>query len=404
MNLAHARIIYFKELTEALRDRRTLISAILIPMIMFPVLMLGFGGMASHSLRKVQQEGSSVMVLAGEHSPALVEVLRKSPGLHLVPAAKDFQPRIEQKKLRAAIEIPPNFDARLQAGNSEIPELKIYFYAGETRSYFAVRTLQRILRDYSDQIVSQRLTKQGLSTNILIPFKTQEENVVSAEKVGGNAVGGIIPYMIIFLCFVGAMAPAMDLTAGEKERGTIETILATPVDRTDLVFGKFLLVLTTSVITSIISLASFAMTFALPFQWAQEVSRMGPRGVPFDLSFLGIFAVFCLVFPVAVMFSAGLLAICSIAKTSKEAQSYVSPLLMLAIMPAMGAMLPGFDLNLKWAFAPILNVSLVSKEVLTGVYQWGLIGVVFLSSCFYAALALITAILLFRRESVLFRS
>ena len=92
-----------------------------------------------------------------------------------------------------------------------------------------------LLREYSDKVVGTRLEAKGLSHDTLKPFKTDVENVAPPEKVTGSVLGGLIPYMIIFLCFVGAVTPAIDLTAGEKERGTMETILVTPISRSDLV-------------------------------------------------------------------------------------------------------------------------------------------------------------------------
>jgi sodium transport system permease protein len=132
------------------------------------------------------------------------------------------------------------------------------------------------------------------------------------------------------------------------------------------------------------------------------MSKGGP--LPFDLSPLGIVGVFILVFPLAVTFAAGQLAIASYARNYREAQTYISPLMMVVILPAMVALLPGFDLDLKMALIPIVNVSLVSKEILSGTFHWGLISIVFVSSCLYAIAALAAAVAAFKSESVLFRT
>ena len=225
--------------------------------------------------------------------------------------------------------------------------------------------------------------------------------MAAPAKVGGNVIGGLFPYLIIFLCFMGALAPAIDLTAGEKERGTIETILASPVSRLDLVLGKFLMVFTASIVTAVVSLTSFALTFTLPFLAARDIAKKSQ--IPFDISVTGVAAVVLMMLPLAVMFAAGLMTIALWSKTTKEAHSYASPLMLVVLMPAMAAMVPGFDLNAKLALVPVLNVSLVSKEVLTGNYPWLLIGLVFASSCAYATAALSLAVAAFKHESVLFR-
>ncbi len=409
MRLTNIAIVYRKELLDSLRDRRTLISMVVVPILLFPLMTIGFGALAATLLRKAEKEASTIMLLGAENAPALAERIRKAAGFEVVPSAADYVARINDKKLRAAVEFPPGFEARVRSASSlpdarERPAIKIYHYAGEIRSQFAVRGLERILREYRDRVVKNRLSSRGVSPDVLDPFDSKQENVASPEKVGGTVLGGIIPYFIIILCLTGAMYPAMDLTAGEKERGTIETILASPVGRTELVAGKFLMVLTASLATAVLSLASFAATFSLPFAAMKELGRAGRSGLSFVISAKGVAAVFFMVMPLAVMFSAGLLALSLLARSYKEAQSYVSPLMIVVILPAIAALLPGVELNAKLALIPILNTSLVSKEILTGNYPWGMILLIFGSSCVYALAALAVAVAAFKRESVLFRT
>jgi sodium transport system permease protein len=388
--------VYRKELRDTLRDRRTLISMFVIPILLFPVLTAGFGALAAFLLQKAQQEGSNIMLLGAEHAPVLAEMLRQTEGLNVVPPSDDYVQQINDKKVRAAVEFPPGFETQLRDNAEPAPVLKIFYYQGELRSRIAVQSIRRVTNDYRDELIEQRLTREGLSAELLTPFQPEEENVASAEKVGGNLAGTILPYFIIILCMTGAIYPAMDLTAGEKERGTIETILASPVGRAELVLGKFLLVFTASVITAVLALSSFAVTLTLAGGFLQ---RMSSRDLPFAISIKSVAAVFIMILPLAVLFSAALIAIALLAKTSKGAQSYVQPLVLVVILPAIASMLPP-----KLALVPILNVSLVSKEIFTGNYQWSLIALIFGSSCVYAAAALFVAVRQFHREEVLFRT
>ncbi len=400
MNLNRIGIIYRKELIDALRDRRTIISTIVLPILMFPVLTLSFGFLAARSMQKVEREGSTIMLLGETNAPRLAEKLRAADGIKVVPPSGAYVALISDKKLRCALEFPPHFEDDVEANRQ--PGVKIYHFASEMRSQVAVRAVQKILRDYRDQVIETRLMESGLTKELLKPFASQEENVAAPEKVGGNVIGGLFPYLIIFLCFMGALAPAIDLTAGEKERGTIETILASPVSRLDLVVGKFLMVFTASIVTAVVSLTSFALTFTLPFLAAREIAKKSQ--IPFDISVTGVAAVLLMMLPLAVMFAAALMTIALWSKTTKEAHSYASPLMLLVLMPAMAAMVPGIDLNAKLALVPVLNVSLVSKEVLTGNYPWFMIALVFGSSCAYAVGALSLAVAAFKRETVLFRT
>ena len=402
MNLTSVGIIYRKELIDALRDRRTIISTIVLPILMFPLLTLGFGFVAGKSMQKVEREGSTIMLLGETNAPALARTIRQTDGIRVVAPSEDYAVLISEKKLRAAVEFPPNFEQETRMTSDKPPQVKIYNFEGETRSQVAVRNVQKVFDDYRKQLVAARLAESGLTKDVLKPFATREENVAAPEKVGGNVIGGLFPYLIIFLCFMGSLAPAIDLTAGEKERGTIETILASPASRLDLVVGKFLLVFTASIVTAVVSLSSFALTFSLPFLVAREFAKRNQ--VPFDISVRGVAWVFLMMLPLAVMFAAVLMAIGLFSKTTKEAHSYASPLMLLVLMPAMAAMVPGFDLNATLALIPVLNVSLLSKEVLTGNYPWLLILLVFASSWGYAAGALSLAVSAFERESVLFRT
>ena len=402
MNWPRIATVFRKELVDALRDRRTIISSLVIPILLFPVLILGFGAVATKAVRKMSRETSSIMLLGAEHAPALAGLLRTNQGFSIEPTRPDYAAAISDKKLRAAVEFPAGFEAALASPTTNPPQVKIYHYASEMRSEFALHSLREIIERYRNRIVKERLAAKGLTRDLLRPFEAIDENVASPEKVGGNLLGGLVPYMLILLCLIGAMNPAMDITAGEKERGTIETLLASPITRRDLVLGKFFMVLAVCLFTAIVSLVSYGITFSLPFFALKELSELGP--LKLDLSLASILFLFVLVVPLAVMFSALLLALSSFAKSYKEAQSYVAPLMVIVIFPAVAVMLPGIELNYGLALVPVLNVSLVCTEVLSGTYHWGLIFLVFTASSAYAIAALSATVYLFKQEAVLFRS
>jgi len=404
MRLRNVGIVYRKELIDQLRDRRTLISMIVIPILLFPVLGVGFTALAVKMLKRAQEEGHTVMVLGAEHGPALTEALGGAEGVRLVEPAADYASQIIDKNLRVAVEIPEGFEEQMKTPSGGMPEVKLYHFQGEVRSQLALVTVQNTVQKYRQQVIEERLTARNLDPGLLKPFEAKNENVAPPEKVGGTQLGAFIPYFIIILTLTGAMYPAMDLTAGEKERGTIETILASAVSRAELVFGKFLMVLTASAVTTVLSLASFAVTILFATGAASDALRQSPQKLTFVISTKAMAAVFFMVLPLAVTFAAALLAISLLAKSYKEAQSYISPLMIVVILPAIVSLLPGAELNAKLALVPVLNVSLVSKEILSGNYPWGMIALIFTSSCAYAAAALFVAVRTFQNESVLFRT
>ena len=411
MNWQNILTVYVKELKDSLRDRRTLLSMIIIPTLVMPALIFGMGKIASKVVSKARDEAPRVMILGGEDSPGVVEALRSAEKLRVVPASADWKEQISEKKIRGAVQLPAGFEESLASGKPDT--VVLFHYEGELKSTFAMSELERFFRDLRERTVAERLTQRSLPSTLIKPFDVRRENVAPPEKVGGNLFGGIVPYLIIILCFTGAMYPAMDLTAGEKERGTMETLLCSPVARVDLVLGKFLMVLTGSLGAMAMSMVSLGITAVLAGMLvtggrsapvtSQVAAADSGSAIPM-IDPVGLIGVIAMIFPVAVLFSAVLFTISLFAKSYKEAQSYVSPLLIVVLMPAMVGLLPGIELNVQLALVPILNLSLVCREMLSGVWHWNYIAIIFASSCLYAVGALLLSVRMFNREDVIFRS
>jgi sodium transport system permease protein len=401
VSLRNIGIVYRKELTEALRDSRTLISSILIPLFLFPVLTVGIGYAFVEVADQASHEASRIMVLGGADSPEVVQKLKDAANLRVVKPRADYVDLISNKKIRAAIDLPPGFQADVEHGSH--PEVKIYIFSGDLKSMLSATRIKEQLTEYRDSMVRDRLAAQHLPESLMKPFAVEQQNVVSEDRVAGESYGGLITYLVILMCMTGAMYPAMDLTAGEKERGTMETILSSPIKRTHLVMGKFFVVLTASLATATLSVLSMAGSFAVLAHYGKG------QGIGDDFPILTMhaqtaFAIFIMALPVAVLFSAVLMTISLFAKTFKEAQSYLTPMTFLVIVPAVAAVIPGIELTAKLALIPILNVGLLCKELVTGTYHWGYIGLIFGCTCVYAGIALFLAVKMFQRESVLFSS
>lgn len=401
MNLAAISVVYRKELTEWLRDRRTLISTVLVPLLAFPLLMVGITALATVMIGNAEKEIPKIMILGGDDSPELLERLHKLEKLEIVPYANNWKDQISNKEIRAAVEIPKGFQAQLLEGTA--PTINVYFYEGELKSSFGANHLQKAIEEYRDSVVKDRLAAKNLSAGILTPFEIKQQNVAPPEKVGGASIGGFIGYAVILLCLTGAMYPAIDLTAGEKERGTIETILSSPISRFDLVMGKFLLVFSASLVSAILSVTSMGTSFAI-LGHSHLMNSSGGQSLHLDLGLVSVVAVFFMALPLAFLFSAVLMTIALFAKTYKEAQSYLTPLTFLVVIPAVASVMPGVELTPKLALIPVLNTSLVCKEIITGTYHWNSIILIFSSTCVYAAAAIFLAVKMFQREDVLFRS
>jgi sodium transport system permease protein len=401
MNLHAISVVYRKELTEWLRDRRTLISTVLVPLLAFPILISGMISLSSVLIGSAKKEVPKIMIIHGEDSPGVVAALRANKELDIVPYADNWKDQISNKEIRAAVEIPDGFEAALEKGTSET--VKIDFYEGEIKSSFGADHVESSLKTYRDDLVKKRLEAKNLPASIISPFDIKQQNVAPPEKVGGASIGSFIGYMVIILSMTGAIYPAIDLTAGEKERGTMETILSSPVSRLDLVLGKFLLVFSASLTTAILSVTSMGLSFAYMGHRISS-SDAASSGIHMNLGLTSVVAVFLMALPLSILFSAALMTIALFAKTYKEAQSYLTPMTFVVVIPAVASVLPGVELTPKLALIPILNTSLICKEIITGTYHWDSIAIIFASTCVYAAAAIFLAVKTFQRESVLFRS
>jgi sodium transport system permease protein len=396
--------IYAKELRDSLRDRRTLISMIVIPTFIMPALIIGAGRIASSVVRKARAEIPRIMVIGGADSPGIRAEIESTGKFRIVPTSPDWKTLISDKKIRAAVEIPPGFERALDSGSA--PAITLYNYQGELKSSLAEEELGSFFARLRSRTTIRLLAARGLPATYARPFEVVHANVAPPEKVGGNLLGGIVPYFIVIICLMGAMYPAMDVTAGEKERGTLETLLCSPVSRTYIVLGKFLMVLTgslTAVVLSLVSLGGSILVVGMTVGGGLGgQSASAQSGLAIDP--LGILGVLAMVLPVSVLFSAIVFSISLFAKSVKEAGSYLTPLAFIVILPCSMGLIPGIELNYRLALFPIVNISLVCKEMLSGVWHWGYIAVIFGSTAVYAAAALALAVGMFRREGVIFRT
>ncbi len=399
-------VVYHKELTDVIRDRRTLFSMILLPIILIPLIGGGLGGMMGSQIKKLEERNFTICLIGGGSAPELAGYLEAKEQFQVISAEFDSGLAVELLKDKAAlavIRVPVGFDRRLREffrGESEAPALEVFYDESEIESDVATGRLRGALSEYRMKMVSAELERLNLRGDITEPFTIEAVNTATEEEMGGFIASMMLPLMLILLSITGAMYPAIDLTAGEKERGTLETLLVSPVGRGEMVLGKFLTVMTTSLVTTCLVLLSTVFTISGGLTFG---SAMGENaGISFN--FIHIAGALVMVTPLTAFFSALLLTIALFAKSYKEAQSYISPLMLAVILPAMVSILPGIELSPKLLLIPVLNVAMMLKEALLGRYDMSMIAITFMSSAVYAGIAIWIAFRQFHRESVLFRT
>jgi sodium transport system permease protein len=398
--------IFRKELIDTLRDRRTLIFMLLVPLVAIPGLMTVASKLMMGQMTKAMEERSKVVVEGAQYLPDdLRDSLFAAQRLDVIDASTykgntdNFKDEVRSGSISAYLVIPEAFDRAIEFESPT--DVEIYYDEAEVSSGFAVDKINDILNPYKNSIVAGRLRSRDISTDILMPFAVKELNVASARKVAGKMMGGILPYIVILMCFMGAMYPAIDLAAGEKERGTLETLLVSPASRGEFVVGKYLVILTTAVVAALLALAS--LTFSLNYIVGDFPAKaMEKLAISFD--FNTVLLILMIVIPLAGIFAAVLLSVSIFAKSFKEAQSYIGGLNMLIILPAFVSILPGIEINFTVALIPVVNISLIIKEAISGSIEWKYVFTAFFSTVALAGITLYLAKEWFKRESVLFRT
>ncbi len=306
---------------------------------------------------------------------------------------------VRTEVIAAAVEFPSDAKAKLASGDTAC--VTIHYLDSSDRSSMAYKSLKRLLGAMDKQITTQRLHDRLLPAGLAQPLK------IKGERLPGPGIliklmSQLLPYMILIFAFLGALYPAIDLGAGEKERGTLETLLVAPVSRLSLVLGKFGVILLAAVVSALLATVSLAASLQVGF--LADLSLIS--GSEFSFSLLEVLITLAMILPVACIFSALLLALSIFAKSFKEGQSYAGPLQMIVIMPAFASLLPGVKLDWVMAAIPVVNVSLALKEIFTGNLDqhWGHVGLIFASTTVVAGLLLWFATWWFRREEVLFRT
>ena len=403
MRIRTVETIFKKEMTDTLRDRRTLIFMLAVPIAAIPLLLIVISNLMTGQIEKEMERTSMVLVQGMEFLPDdLRGDLNGAESFTIEPDANsdlnDMIERVKSGEVDALMVVPRSFDKAIALESPT--EIEIFYDEAEIRSGFAVDRLDSILASFRKATISARLQQHEISEDVIKPFDITSRNVASMKKVAGETIGAMLPYLIIIMCFMGAMYPAIDLAAGEKERGTLETLLVSPASRGEFVVGKYLVILSTGTVAALLSMVS--LTFSLNYM-ASGIMKFTGEILSIDFDLATVILVFMIVLPLAGIFSAILLSVSIFARSFKEAQSYITALNMFIILPAFVSLLPGVELDYKIALIPVVNVSMIIKEAVSGSVQWNYVIATFVSTNVLAAALLYLAKKWFERESVLFR-
>ncbi len=436
------RRLMLKELRETLRDRRTIVTLLLMPLLVYPALSLVFKTYLLSNLDLLGGDEPIELIIAysGDTSDDDIGIALGMMAAGIEQSTKLEQRKQQSEKQKRASNLPgealdssngklgepkrrfvkfsehkryfisPNdvtqtLESRVESGMAdvgvflsrknrqewEIGEIRIVA-RNDQISQLAKSYLEGRLETLNDFDLRRRLNRIGQPVGPLLPF---EESIVGPveDQSGSFPLASLVPLILVMMTITGAVYPAIDLTAGERERGTLETLMAAPVPRFGILFSKFTAVLTVAVLTAVLNLIGMFATV-----WAFQLDKQFGIGV-FNISVM--FQVLLLLILFAAFFSALLLAVTSFAKSFKEAQVYLIPIILFSLGPGLMAMAPGMSLNGVYSVVPMINILLLARDVILNEVQLIPAIVTVASTLFYSYLALRWAAWIFGSDGIL---
>jgi len=392
-------VVFWKELREVLRDRRVIFSTVVSPLLLTPMLLWGIGVMVRQREESARKVVIPMAVVAPRGGDELLTALEEGGfAVQRVTDRQQAEARLRNRQVKAVVLLEEQFDEKLH--NESTARVTVLFDPLNDSSRDAVQRLRALTDRLSAEWVQRRLARRFIGAEFTQPLAVVAQAIQTENPTGNLVLSIILPYVIVLSAFFGAVSPAFDLIAGEKERGTIETLLATPVSRRQIVWGKFLAVAAVCMVAAIFAMLGMLLAFAMPASSRIFMEQAGQ----FSLSLPALGTLVVTLVPLTVFYSAVLTIISTFARNQKEAQTYLIPLSTLIVLPAVASMFARTESGLWLAAIPVLNSAIIIKQVLTGIVDPSFMALSLLMSCVVAAVALQIATRLFEQETVLLSS
>ena len=380
-----------KELKVTLRDKRTLFTVILFPAILFPLLIF-IGAKAQTKLADSKKDKQ--LKIAIINTP---EDLKNK-----LYAGKEFVIKenynensgitaIQSDSLDALVVFNPDFEANISALKSE--PVKIFY---KSTNFLIYSRIAKDLNETNEYLLKNRIQQLNISEEALKPIVIEKIDIASKKEQIGEVVGGFLPYLFIIICFTGCMYPAIELTTGEKEKKTLETLLTVPASRFYILLGKVITM-------TLVGLSAALMTIFglfISVQFFNEIPKELTDSVYDILNIKFVMLLLIMLIPLSFFFSGMLSALAISAKSFKEAQSRIQPMMIVAILPAAMALIPGIKLDWTTVWIPIFNIALVTKKIMAENLDYSIYITVVISTIIISLLAIYFSYKQFSKEKM----
>jgi sodium transport system permease protein len=433
MRPAQVLTIVRKELVETLRDRRTLLMMIGLPVLVYPLLMMGLSRV-QESQQAATEARRSMVAVWGAAPAALVSALQAEAARLDTVAWRGVPTEVRQaleagsvrpaeaiaaggdegsgrrrdgpvrerdnpvlaaarglltsREADAVVVAWPGFEPSVSGEG--LATATVYFDSVREDSRLARNRVEDVLAQYRESVLAGRAQARQLPAGFSEAVSVLPRDVAPAARRAGYLLGALLPFILVSLSLFGGFYAAIDLTAGEKERGTMQTLMVAPLRSSEIVMGKFLAVWAVGLAAAAANVVSLSLT----------LTRILPGG-EFSIPASAFALAALLLVPITMTTSALFLAVAAFAKDFKDGQNFLTPVYMMIALPAGVTMLPAVELDAWTAFVPVVNIALLVKAVFSGEVRADLLFLVVLSSALYAVLAIALAARVFAREQIM---
>ena len=389
------RTIFKKEIIDIIRDKKTLFMGIVLPLILYPLLMIIMTQIMTISMNSIENDDINI---AFEKYPSkeLITLIKNydSDCVINIVKSKNYKKDLEKGNIDAYVDIKEK---------NKIENYKIYINSSKENSSTVNSKLEDIFNTYKEKKVKDKIEQLQLNVEeTLEPVVYSTIDLAKTEEVAGLLLGQILPLILIMGVLLGAIYPAIDSMAGEKERGTLETLFTLPISNLELVMGKYMAVSLCAIVTAILNVVSILMTLIYILSTGNISGQLLSNN--FNISALSgpLFITLICICLFAMVVSAVSMCVCSLAKSFKDAQNYITPVMFLVLIPSYASMIPNLNLDRTTSIIPVVNISLLIKSVLSNNANLSLIALVFISNFAFVILSVILLSKLFNSEEILF--
>ncbi len=358
------KTIYKKELARIFKDKKMIFSVFLLPVLIMVGIMALVGNLATRQVEDIENHRSIVyMINEPESFSAFLEAADLNMEVNTIKTdgeRENVMDLLRNGDADLLIEFPENFDSMIQEYQTgdEVPQIKTYYNPSEDYSASAYELISnQTLEVYRQTLLSQRVADMNGLQIFTVNSDNKDMIVQDDQKASGKALGMMLPYFITILLFAGAMGIGTDMIAGEKERGTMASLLVTPVKRKSIVLGKVFALMTISGVSSVIYIVVMGATFPKILG--------GDSGLDIEITPEQIAMIGVLLVAISFLYSAIVILISVFARDLKEASTYITPAYMVVLVIGMMTMFTTSEAGMKDYLIPFYNTALALKGILT---------------------------------------